>query len=738
MLLNNILCGPILRRTTKNRICVWIALDSVLDLTLEILDLNENPVGRSDPGELKSSRFQLGTGLHVYLLQAYPLDTQGRIDKNLRYQTHKLHYYQLKNGESAIDLKEAKLTYGSHKHPVFHIPEKLNSVLHGSCRKPHGINVKDKNNDTDCLTIGDDLLNSHHGDVNKRPDLLLLTGDQIYADDVEASLLHVLREQAEVLMGYTETLPLTDNDNSEQPRIIPKTIPLGGRKLELRKHHAGLSSSESGNHLMSFGEFAAMYIYVFGNARNWQKPKCWEEIETNHISLSETVVWLDSIPSKNDQSWRDYLRTWHIKSNDAIIAEKEIAIKDNLAAVNIFSEPESLIKVRRLLANIPTYMIFDDHDVTDDWNITGYWYDKVRSSPFGRRIVSNALAAYWAFQGWGNDPDNFDSDMIASITEHLNNTSDDSISGEHYDLMTWKHRGWGFSIATNPPIIVMDSRTQRQSDNPYYPPQLMDRYALDWLRIEWSKLKTYDKSCHDNAGIINKDTCPILVATTPVFGFLPLEFGIRSLLRLTRYIEATRFIKPLEKLTHKENYLTSRLINHLDAEAWTSNMDGFTAFLNTVLHKMDIERCVFLSGDVHYSFSERCLYRSKISYCSEKKDLNLYQLTSSSLRNEPSVSQKAALNKLERIDEDHLSCQQIKRVYRRLMILIRGREENHELLEFSPKPTDASQNRITAQCNLGQVIFDSNGLPIRHTLWFAPYGSHSCVDYDLNKERKLE
>jgi phosphodiesterase/alkaline phosphatase D-like protein len=29
-----------------------------------------------------------------------------------------------------------------------------------------------------------------------------------------------------------------------------------------------------------------------------------------------------------------------------------------------------LPKVRRVLANIPTYMIFDDHDITDDWNIT--------------------------------------------------------------------------------------------------------------------------------------------------------------------------------------------------------------------------------------------------------------------------------------------------------------------------------------------------------------------------------
>jgi hypothetical protein len=54
----------------------------------------------------------------------------------------------------------------------------------------------------------------------------------------------------------------------------------------------------------------------------------------------------------------------------------------------------ALPAVRRVLANIPTYMIFDDHDVTDDWNITREWRDRVSGSPGGRRMVASALAAY--------------------------------------------------------------------------------------------------------------------------------------------------------------------------------------------------------------------------------------------------------------------------------------------------------------------------------------------------------
>lgn len=66
-------------------------------------------------------------------------------------------------------------------------------------------------------------------------------------------------------------------------------------------------------------------------------------------------------------------------------------------------------KVRRALANVPTYMIFDDHDVTDDWNLNPEWckrvfaIDAVRTRPLGRQVVRNALASYAVFQDWGND-----------------------------------------------------------------------------------------------------------------------------------------------------------------------------------------------------------------------------------------------------------------------------------------------------------------------------------------------
>src|SRR5262249_50983870 len=65
---------------------------------------------------------------------------------------------------------------------------------------------------------------------------------------------------------------------------------------------------------------------------------------------------------------------------------------------------EALPRVRRTLANVPTYMIVDDHDVTDDWNLNPIWVDRVSNTTFGRAILRNALASYTVFQDWGNDP----------------------------------------------------------------------------------------------------------------------------------------------------------------------------------------------------------------------------------------------------------------------------------------------------------------------------------------------
>ena len=76
----------------------------------------------------------------------------------------------------------------------------------------------------------------------------------------------------------------------------------------------------------------------------------------------------------------------------------------------------ALPAVRRLLANVPTLMIFDDHEITDDWNLNLEWIrrtqDPAKAVPteakvptaLARAVLRNGLVAYAIFQAWGNTP----------------------------------------------------------------------------------------------------------------------------------------------------------------------------------------------------------------------------------------------------------------------------------------------------------------------------------------------
>ena len=80
-----------------------------------------------------------------------------------------------------------------------------------------------------------------------------------------------------------------------------------------------------------------------------------------------------------------------------------------------------LPRVQRALANVPTYMIMDDHDVTDDFFLNPLWRERVLKTALGRAILNNAMITYAVFQDWGNDPLRYDSgrpkELLTKISE---------------------------------------------------------------------------------------------------------------------------------------------------------------------------------------------------------------------------------------------------------------------------------------------------------------------------------
>ncbi|WP_258950682.1 alkaline phosphatase D family protein [Lentzea californiensis] len=59
-------------------------------------------------------------------------------------------------------------------------------------------------------------------------------------------------------------------------------------------------------------------------------------------------------------------------------------------------------EIRWLLSVVPTSMIFDDHDVRDDWNTSAVWRKEMADKPWWRDRIRGAISSYWVYQHLGN------------------------------------------------------------------------------------------------------------------------------------------------------------------------------------------------------------------------------------------------------------------------------------------------------------------------------------------------
>ena len=95
---------------------------------------------------------------------------------------------------------------------------------------------------------------------------------------------------------------------------------------------------------------------------------------------------------------------------------------------HLYSESWSDRELRWLLSTVPTAMIFDDHDVRDDWNTSQVWRDEMASKPWWPQRIRAGLASYWVYQHLGNlDPATRDADpLYRKVVE---------ADGDVYDLL---------------------------------------------------------------------------------------------------------------------------------------------------------------------------------------------------------------------------------------------------------------------------------------------------------------
>ena len=72
--------------------------------------------------------------------------------------------------------------------------------------------------------------------------------------------------------------------------------------------------------------------------------------------------------------------------------------------------------MRWLLSTVPSAMIFDDHDVHDDWNTSIDWVQTMRGTGWWDRRIEGGFISYLIYQHWGNlSPDELHDDEMFKL-----------------------------------------------------------------------------------------------------------------------------------------------------------------------------------------------------------------------------------------------------------------------------------------------------------------------------------
>jgi len=544
--LPDILAGPLLRRAAPRRLVLWLAASCPLELQLTLIS---DDISRTHDLDAATTRIAVGAQAYLHLIDL-PLDDALPQDVLIAYDLA----YRDESGWCSMRDWGQSLCYDGEPLPTLVLRSRYDNLLHGSCRKPH-------HPVQDGLARADRWLSARHADSAARPAALLMTGDQIYADDVAGPMLAAIHALIARLGLYDECLEGTDITSGGELYARDETyyrreelLPAIRSTEALREKFFGgvrkpiFTTASAENHLITFAELLAMYLLVWS-------PTPWRllTVEIPELTPKEQVRYRDQQPQI-----------------DAFV--------------------EGLPGVARLLAHLPTLMIFDDHDVTDDWNLSAAWEAAVYEHPFSRRIVGNALIAYLLCQGWGNDPDGL-AEPLAASREWLDSASvDNRLDGEmHNQLVTrlLRFTGWGYTIDSTPRLVVLDTRTRRwrRAGHSHQPSGLMD----------WEALSEFQQELLEEPSVI-------IVSPAPVFGVKLIE-GIQRLF--------TWFGKPLL----------------VDAENWMAHPGAAHTLLNILRHSRTPQRYVILSGDVHYSFVYAITIRQR------RNSPRMWQITSSGLKN---------------------------------------------------------------------------------------------------------
>lgn len=832
-----LLCGPLLRRTERSDVYVWVATaKETTDITALVFDLSKDAKGKWNAAAVNivsvCTTHQLGANLFVSLIQIR-LPQGGKFDVNRPYgydlqfdlkQPEDIYTFSFPKPSttkaklqkflfSEIYNHSGNFSYAGMPYPIFVVPDNSkgkSSIIYGSCRRTSGPG-------SDALNAADKMLveewkNWSPAKKGTAPAYVLFhTGDQIYTDDLTEDLFNVVHDLTAELVGDKETIPFYDGPVAPPKRdmtaldlvdFLQKYIDKEKgydisdvkilRWIEYARHDTELERKK--NVILLIKEYVSVIngaIY----AKKQEKDFLAGTMDIKHLLFYSVLNSIEFLKGRNGGPYDLDKELAELDTTNLVIDTNEIVprpylvdtrkpkgqlrvssiiykLRKSFVRVNTsftttdeghllsFGEIAALyilnwgtfhlklpqiadinkgnleglltgnLRVRRLMANVPNYMMFDDHDVTDDWNGDETWRNRVEKSVTGKRIVANALAAFWAFQGWGNAPTVFqNSPMVDAIKAHLEyftkkgNESPSLVKA--FEEETWKFNRWTYVAPTNPLAIFMDTRTLREKESkmdyqPEYLPDTQGNDMLDFLTdaavltavgalypqqakkakiaaiiSSFLLMNSARKKEHRNVDDFKNDYLAVnmfsdtsykeLYAMLLAAGYQPGQTLI--------FCAATPVISPylMQKAqktvvdgSFNKKYLALNIFRKFvkpgrysqDWELWWCHPKGkyeFFKFLDLVLRP---KKVIILSGDVHVGFHITGTLTSEIT----QRQIKLEQICSSALKNNQ-LSKQSGTDDLAKFSLEDTKDVEYKKILEHYPVAGLPVKKNHFILQ---------------------------------------------------------
>jgi hypothetical protein len=280
---------------------------------------------------------------------------------------------------------------------------------------------------------------------------------------------------------------------------------------------------------------------------------------------------------------------------------------------HLYRESWSDPDIRWLLATVPTTMIFDDHDVNDDWNISESWVEEMRALPWWEARITGAFMSYWLYQHLGNlSPPELAEDELFHFVQGDSDAgprlrSFAQLCDRESAASRWAyHRDFGQTR-----LLVIDSRAARVLAGGRR--EMIDEEEWDWI-VEHSR-GSFDHL--------------IVASTLPVF----MSHGLHHLESWNQAVCTGVWGRTAARVGE-------RLRRAVDLEHWPAFHDSFDRFvelLRIVSHGFDGEpptTITVLGGDVHTA------YVAEVALGTDAGPSRVYQIVCSPFRNPLSPSQR--------------------------------------------------------------------------------------------------